>query len=130
MVSDSSRRIVEQALHEIVDDDRREAQRQLIDEQQLGLADERGGDRQHLPLAARQQAGRALAQLGEAREELIDLRLAAALLGAPDARGHRHQQVLGHRQVGKHLLALGHQRDAEPGVGVGLAVLDALALET
>src|SRR5436190_10007906 len=121
---------LDQLPHDVVDDHRRETQRQLIDEEQLGPADERAGDRQHLPFAARQEARRALTQIGEAREELINLGLAAALLGAADARGHGHEQILGHRQVGKHLLALRHQRDAELGIGVGLAVLDALLLES
>src|SRR5690349_4736291 len=51
----------EQALQEIGDDDGGEPQRQFVDEQQFGVAHERGGNGQHLPLAARQQAGRALA---------------------------------------------------------------------
>src|SRR5262245_24039372 len=38
----------DQALQEIGDDDGGEAQRQLIDEQQFGLANEPGGDGQHL----------------------------------------------------------------------------------
>src|SRR5215468_2442572 len=40
--------------HEVVDHHRRQAQRQLVDQQQLRLAHERRGDGQHLPLAARQ----------------------------------------------------------------------------
>ena len=38
-------------------------------------------------------------------------------------------QVLGHRQIGKSLVALRHQRDAGARDPVRLAVVDALALE-
>ena len=121
--------MAKQALQEIGDDDGGEAQRQFIDEQQFGLANEPGGDGQHLPLAPRQQAGRALAQRRQPREKIIDEPLAPALLGAARARGHRHQQVFGHRQVCKHLAALGHQHNAGPGADVGWRVRDRLALK-
>src|SRR5689334_11408941 len=44
---------LDQASHDVVDDNGRETQRQFIDEKQLGPADERTGYRQHLPFAAR-----------------------------------------------------------------------------
>src|SRR5262245_8987144 len=37
---------------QVLDHDRREAERELVDQQQLGPTDQRAGDRQHLPLAA------------------------------------------------------------------------------
>ena len=43
---------LEQALH----DDRREAERQLVDQQDLGLVDQHAAEREHLLLAARQAA--------------------------------------------------------------------------
>src|SRR5947209_15555515 len=59
-----------QPYHQVFDRDRREPQRQLVDQQQLRLAHECGGDREHLPLATGQEAGKAAAQVGEAGEEL------------------------------------------------------------
>src|SRR5436190_14736013 len=44
---------LDQPPHDVIDDHGRETQRQLIDEEQLGPAHERAGDRQHLPFAAR-----------------------------------------------------------------------------
>src|SRR5205823_4115468 len=43
---------LDQPPHDVVDDNGRETQRQLIDEKQLGPADERAGDGQHLPLTS------------------------------------------------------------------------------
>ena len=48
----------EQTPRQILHDDGREAERQLVDQQQLGRHISARGDRQHLPLAARQQPGR------------------------------------------------------------------------
>src|SRR5215831_11136489 len=58
--------------HEVVHHHGRQTQRQLIYEQELRLAHERGSDRQHLPLPARQQSSQAKPQLAKFREELDD----------------------------------------------------------
>ena len=62
-------------------------------------------------------------------KELIDQRFAPSALGMADAARHRRNQVLGDREIGKHLVALGHQHDAAAGDLVRRVVLDALALE-
>src|SRR5262247_3574601 len=72
----------QQGLINVLDHDRGQAERQFVDQQQLGLADERRGNGQHLPLAARQQSRRALPQGGEAREKLVELGFALAPFGA------------------------------------------------
>ena len=58
-VSPSSSHEALHGLHEPLDDDRREAERQLVDHQQLGPGHQRPGDGQLLLLAARQRARRA-----------------------------------------------------------------------
>src|SRR5882672_4882995 len=56
-----------QPLRQILDHDRRKAERELVDQQELGPAQQRAAERQHLPLAARQQAAEPAAQVGEPR---------------------------------------------------------------
>jgi hypothetical protein len=70
-----------QPRHQVLDDDGREAKREFVDQQQLRLGHQAGRERQHLPLAAGQQSADARAQVGEAREERIDLLLAPAAFG-------------------------------------------------
>ena len=65
--------------------------------------------------ARRPTAGRrALPQIGEAGKELIDELSRRRCVPTALTRATRHRQIFGDRQVGKHLLALRHQRDAEP----------------
>src|SRR5215475_2844192 len=56
---------------EILDNDRCEAERQLVDQQKLRPAHQGRADRQHLPLAAGQKAGSPASQFGKARKEMI-----------------------------------------------------------
>ena len=56
-----------------VDDGRRQAERELVGDQQLRRLDQHPGHRQHPLLAARQRAGDLGAALGEAREQLEGL---------------------------------------------------------
>ena len=53
-------------------DQRREAERGLVEQHQRGLADEGAADREHLLLAAGEIAGQLLAALREAREVAVD----------------------------------------------------------
>ena len=78
---------LEQALHH----DRREAERQLVDEEQLGIARDGARQRQHLLLPARQQTRGPAHERVELREEVDgvgsgDARDAEVLLG-----GERHE---------------------------------------
>ena len=86
-------------------------------------------ERQHLPLAAGQEPADAAPEVAELGKELIDQRLAPAPLGQRGAARDRRDEVLRHREIGEHLVALGHQHDAAPRVLVRRPVLDALALE-
>ena len=53
-------------LVEALDDDRREAHRELVDHEHGRVDDERAGERQHLLLTARQRAGELLAPFARA----------------------------------------------------------------
>ena len=60
-----------EALVELVDDDRRQPERQLVGDEDLRHLDQHPGQRQHALLAARQRAGRLAAALAEPREQLV-----------------------------------------------------------
>ena len=78
---------------------RREAERRLVEQQQLRLAHERPPDGQHLLLAPRQQRAALGAPLLQAREQLVDARAGPGARGAvADGQGAR-AQVLVDREV-------------------------------
>ena len=54
-----------QRLEQLIDDDRRKAERQLVDDQDVGIRHQAAGDRHHLLLAAGQRAGDLALPLGE-----------------------------------------------------------------
>src|SRR6476660_4866879 len=94
---------LDQSHHQFFDDGGGEAKRQFIDQEQFRAADERAPQRQHLPLAAGKKTGGPAAQIGEARECMIDELLAVA--SSTRRRRERRSQILGHREVRKHLVA-------------------------
>src|SRR3954462_8337621 len=114
-----------QALHQLLDEQRREALRQLIHEQQARLAHQRRADRQHLALAAREQPGFPAAQLGEPRKEFVYAPGEPAPVGARPVRGF---EVVRDRKVLEDLVALGDEHDAARGDAMRRLALDALAL--
>src|SRR6266545_148924 len=59
-------------LHQGLDDDRREPERQLVDQEDEGTAQQRGADGEHLALAAGEIPGELTSALGEHREEVED----------------------------------------------------------
>jgi hypothetical protein len=95
-------------------DQRRQAERRLVEQHQARLQHQRARDRQHLLLAARQRAGLLLDALLEPREIAED---AVALGGdhalVPVGVG-RDAQILVDRQRGEGAAALGHVSDPEP----------------
>ena len=125
----SSRRISISRRSRIFDHDRGEAERELVDQQQLGPADDGARERQHLPLAAGQQPADAGLELAEPGKELVDQRFAPPVLRMRRPARHRRDEVLRHGEVGKHLVALGHQHDAAPRILVRRPVFDARPLE-
>ena len=59
-------------LQQVLHHERRQAFRRLVEQQQLGIAHQRARDRQHLLLAARQNAALPVGQLAQLREQLAD----------------------------------------------------------
>ena len=125
----SSLRMLGEPPGEVFDRDRRKTERQLIDQQQLGLAYDRATERQHLAFAPGQETGKTLAQRGERREERKDQRFELTPFGRIGAMRRCDDQVFSDREVGKYLVAFRHQHDAARGIGVRRLVFDALAGE-
>src|SRR5215510_2327387 len=71
-----------EAAHQFIDHERREALRELVDEQQLRVTGQRGADREHLALAAREVARLAAAHAGQRRKELVHEFRQAPAVGA------------------------------------------------
>ena len=100
------------------DDRGREAERQLVDHEQLGPGHERAAEREHLLLAAGEVAG----QLAASRCSRIGNSVSTSRLGAR-RRGpwslrisHAGQpQVLGDGERREHALAAGHERRCRAG---------------
>src|SRR5262249_6188501 len=114
-------------LRQFRNDNGREAEREFVDQQHVGIRDERGGDGEHLALTARQKASRAIAQAGERWKALHREGLATTAVGRRRAaRGHG--EILCYRQVRKHLLTFRHKHETCARESIWPSVLDRLAL--
>src|SRR5215475_3602536 len=82
---------MDQPLHQVVNHDRRKTQRKLVDQEQLGMADQRAAEREHLPLAARKQPADPGLQLAKQRKELVHQRLAPPTFSAVDPECQRRR---------------------------------------
>src|SRR5260221_12150633 len=107
-------------VEDLPDDDRRQAQRRLVEEEQLRVEHQRARDRKHLLLATGEGGGDLLAALpdpGEVAHRLLvvgpDLRPIAADVGA-------HLEVLPDRHLRHRAPTGGHVCDAEPRDLLGL----------
>ena len=85
-----------------VDDARREPERRLVEEQDVGLRDERARDRELLLLAARERARAPPAELVDDREQLVDAleRVAVAAAARRRARGGGSPRPSARRRCG------------------------------
>jgi hypothetical protein len=95
----------------------------------VGVGHQRAADRQHLLLAARQQAGVLVRALLEDGEVAVHPPCRAPRRRGRDAGVGAHQQVVAHRQQREHLAPFGHMHQAllhDPAPGRGG---DVLALE-
>ena len=96
---------------ELVDDQRRQPHRQLVEQQQGRVGGQRPRHREHLLLAARQRAGQLAAPLEQPRE--VGERRLEHRLGRH--AGVRHQgEVLLDGQVGEHRATLRHRAQPDP----------------
>ena len=102
-----------QRLADLGDHDRRQPQRRLVEQQQPRLSHQRAADREHLLLAAAQQAGALVDALAQDREQLEHLVAQPPLAGAVARRERAEPEVLADRQIGEHAAALERLRDAE-----------------
>ena len=104
------------------DDHRGEAERELVDQQQAGLRQERHAEREHLLLPAREVAGGSSPACREDREQLEHvLDAGLGLLVRRRSSHHGRAQVLLDGQRREHALPAGHLRDAERGDSLGPA---------
>ena len=103
---------VGETLEQVLGDDRRQAERRLVEQEQLRPQHQRPGHRQHLLLAPAEAAGllaATLAEAGEHREPVVDVR---ADLGAVLAHVGAGLEVVLDRQLGERAAALRHVGDA------------------
>src|SRR5690606_19116182 len=98
-------------VEDLLDDDRRKAQRGFVEQQQPGFAHLRAADGEHLLFAAAHGAGALVEAFLQAREQvqhLVQLLLVILLAAEETAHG----QVFLDGQAGEHAAAFGHYRDA------------------
>ena len=110
----------------MVDDERREPLRRLVEEQQFGAPHERAGDGEHLLLPAGQVPASTVGQLPERGKDVVHSvdRPARGLAAA----ARRHVEVLRHGEVGEDPPVLGHEADAGPRHAVRRPARDVAAL--
>ena len=99
-------------VEDLLDEQRREAHRGLVEQQELRTAHEGTAHGEHLLFAARERAGRLILALLEAREELKDV--LEVLLDASLVLAHEGAEVkvLHDRHLREDAAALRHLRDA------------------
>src|SRR6266542_714659 len=108
---------------------RREAERRLVEEDELRARHERAADREHLLLAAGEVAGEPLAALSQARE-VVEHHLPVALEARPVVPGEpTHRDVLVDRQVLEDAAALHHLEDAVADDLLGRELVEPHAVE-
>ena len=95
-----------------VDDPRRETERRLVEQQDVGLRDERARDRELLLLAARERARGAASELAHDREELVGALDGLRSHRPASAAGETEPEVLLDRELAEDPPAFGHERDA------------------
>src|SRR2546426_5634723 len=114
---------------DVVDDDRREPQRDLIEDDQLRTRLNGASDCQHLLLSSRERAAQLVAALGQDGEQVIHLLerlmplLACAFAIGPDL------EIFEHRQLGENLTPLDALSDTQFRDFMWSHMSDALAVE-
>ena len=94
---------------------RRQAGRRLVEHQHLRLDDQRAGDRQHLPLAAGQPPGGAVAAAARGRERVACIASIRARRSAFGKHRRGELQVVVDRHRGEDVLGLRHEGEAAGG---------------
>ena len=118
-----------QELEDLVDENRCEAERGLVEQEQLRAGHERAPDGEHLLLAAGKRPRHLPGALAQDREELEDP-LPCGGHGGPVALGHRPEtEVVGDGEAREHAASLRGQREAALDDSLGREPLDLLAAE-
>ncbi len=113
---------------DLLNDDRRQPQRRLVEQQQLGLAHQRAGDGEHLLFATGHGAAALLVAFLQAWEEfehMVELLLEVRLAGEETAHG----EVFLHRQPGEDPTAFRYHGNRLAHDVAGLLAHQLLALE-
>ena len=119
-------------VHQALDDERRQAERELVDQQDARVAEQRGGQRQHLALAAREisrQLSAAAGEHGKVVEHLLKRHRRARRATIGQRPRHERAQIFLDCQGLEDLVALGHQHEPAPRQLVRRAAGDGRALE-
>src|SRR5262245_27330173 len=98
-------------LLQVLDDEWGEPFRRLVEEEELRIAHQRACDREHLLLAARQEAALTTLELAELREEIEHARHGPSAVRLAAARD---VEVFPDRELGEDPAVLGHEPDAGP----------------
>ena len=118
--------------HEALDDQRCQAERELVDQQHARSAQQRGRQRQHLALAAREisrQLSAAAGEHGKVVEHLLERHRRARRATIGQRPRHERAQIFLDCQGLEDLVALGHQHEPAPRQLVRRAAGDGRALE-
>src|SRR6185295_15984968 len=107
----------------------REAERGLVEHDQLGAAHQAAADGEHLLLAAGERAGELVVAFLEAREHGEDVVESSFRLAARAREEAADLEVLEHAQAGEDLPPLGDLADAEVAGDMRLAAGNVLPLE-
>ena len=116
-------------LEDLIDDDRREPERGLVEQEQRRPRHERPADREHLLLAARERAAVLAQPLAQDREEAQHVLVGGVEVGAIARDRTAEPQVVGHREPREHAPPLGRERDPAAHDRLGRELVDRLALE-
>ena len=119
-------------VEQLLDDDRRQAERELVDHQQPGLGQERHGERSICCWPPDRSAAGSSRRCAQDREAARAPRsIALARIGSRSRRSIQPAtpEVLGDGERREHALAAGHLDDAERGDLVGRGVGDVAAVE-
>ena len=118
-----------QQLEDLVDDDRRQPERRLVEQEQRGPRHQRPADGEHLLLPARERAPVLPHALAQDREEVEHVLVRGVVVGAIARDRAAEPQVVGHREPREHAPPLGRERDPAAHDGLGRELVDRLALE-
>ena len=100
---------------DLLHDQRRQAERRLVEQKQRRASHQRAGDRQHLLLASRQRAAALMLTCLEQRKQRVDMLQILGEMRRIVGDDGAHLEILQHRHAREDAAALRRLHDAEPG---------------